>query len=115
MRTERLFHCGRGAFLLSTNLLRARGLKPLILSYAELHRVLWPLCEGYAWGENTLGDLWRRMAPVPGYAIEKRIISPAHLGEWLADVLDKRGLPLDAQAMAYNELVSGAKPRWLTK
>ena len=94
------------------NILKAAGLQPLILSYSELWRVLLPLTIGYTWGESTIKDLWTCLAPVPGFTEERRIVSPAHLGEWLADVLEKRGLPLDVQAQAYNQLLSGARPKW---
>lgn len=90
------------------NLLAGQHLQPLILSRAELTRVLGPLTMGYAWGEKTIVDLWTQCAPVPGYGVEKRIISPAHLGAWLADVLAKQGKPLDTQAAIYNTLASGA-------
>lgn len=90
------------------NLLAGQKLQPLILSRAELTRVLLPLTTGYAWGEKTIVDLWTQCAPVPGYSVERRIISPAHLGAWLADVLAKQGRPLSEQAAIYNTLASGA-------
>jgi hypothetical protein len=91
------------------NLLAGRQLQPLILSRSELTRVLLPLTVGYAWGEKTIVDLWTQCAPVPGGTVERRIISPAHLGAWLADVLAKQGRPLSEQAVIYNTLASGGR------
>ena len=92
-------------------MLAARKLPPLILTYQEARRVLWPIAAGYPWAEGTIHDLWTRCAPTPdsvvGSKTEKRIINPAHLGEWLEDVLTRRGLPLDAQATVYNQFIRG--------
>jgi hypothetical protein len=95
-----------------SNLLAGRNLKPIICTLAEAKAILGPLTLGYAWGENTIKDLWSQCAPVPNSApgmAEKRIISPAHLGAWLADVLQRQGNPLTEQASVYNQFMSGAK------
>ena len=94
---------------MTDNLLAGKQLQPLILSRAELTRVLLPLTTGYAWGEKTIVDLWTQCAPVPGTGVERRIISPAHLGKWLADVLNRQGRPLTEQAAIYNQLASGGR------
>ena len=95
------------------NLLAGRKLPPIICTLTEAKLILGPVTAGYAWGEKTIVDLWTRCAPTPDSTLrhEKRIISPAHLGDWLADVLNKRGIPLDAQAELYNLLATGAPKR----
>ena len=85
---------------------RFRQLPPLIVSEAELNIVLQPVTAGYAWGEGTIGDLWRMGAPTPDSTIdnERRIVFPSQLAKWLEDVLDRQGRPLDGVAKAYNSL-----------
>lgn len=91
------------------NLLAGRGLEPIICTEVECFRILLPITFGYKWGGDTISDLWRRCAPIPGPGVERRIISPAHLGEWLADVLERQGRPLTDQAAIYNQFANGAK------
>lgn len=92
-------------------MLAGRRLPPLILTYPELVAVLGPYAAGYPWAEGTLRDLWTRCAPTPGSGVglEKRIVAPNHLGEWLADVLQRQGRPLTEAAHIYNEFASGAQ------
>jgi hypothetical protein len=95
-----------GAYLTSStgNLLAGQQLRPIICTLAEAKRILGPTAAGYPWAEKTIVDLWTRCAPTPDSGpgmIEKRIISPAHLGEWLADVLNRQGKPLTEQAKLY--------------
>ena len=94
------------------NLLRGRKLPPIICTYGEIQRILGPVALGYPWAEGTIRDLWTRCAPTPdsvmGTGTEKRIVSPAHLGEWLADVLERQGRPLSDAAHLYNAFM-GAK------
>ena len=94
-----------------TNLLAGRNLQPIICTLAEAKAILLPLTVGYAWGEKTIVDLWTQCAPSPDSGPgrpEKRIISPSHLGAWLADVLQRQGQPLTEQASVYNQFISGA-------
>ena len=94
-----------------SNLLKGRQLQPIICTLEEAKAILGPVTVGYAWGEKTIVDLWSQCAPTPDSGpgrVEKRIISPAHLGQWLADVLARQGQPMTAQAAVYNEFVSGA-------
>jgi hypothetical protein len=94
-------YCGRMA------LLRGQQLTPIICTYAEAQAILGPVAFGYPWAEGTIRDLWTRCAPTPdsllGTATERRIISPAHLGEWLEDVLARQGRPLSDAARIYNQ------------
>lgn len=94
-----------------SNLLQGRQLKPIICTLKEAKAILGPVTLGYAWGEGTIKDLWSQCAPTPDSGpgrVEKRIISPAHLGAWLADVLERQGRPMTDQASVYNDFVSGA-------
>lgn len=86
--------------------LELKGLPPLIVTELELTAVLGPLTIGYAWGADTIGDLWRMGAPHPNNP-HRRIILPSKLLEWLADVLKRQGRPLDDMAAAYGRLLAG--------
>lgn len=92
------------------NVLRARQLPPLILDWNGFVGTLGAIAAGYPWAEGTIRDLWQRCAPMPDGAIgtpaERRIVSPAHLGEWLADVLERQGRPLSEQAAIYNQFAT---------
>ncbi|MCA9366871.1 hypothetical protein KC887_01235 [Candidatus Kaiserbacteria bacterium] len=84
------------------------GLPPLIVTFEQLVFILQPLTMGYAWGENAIRDLWLLGAPIPTsnpLAPTKRIVFPGKLAEWLADVLEKKGQPLDVGATAYASLL----------
>lgn len=85
---------------------------PLILTYQQLHAVLYPLTMGYKWGENTIHDLWKIGAPTPDSTIhnEKRIVFPSQLMKWLTDVLEKRGEPLDTGARTLVDLMTRKQP-----
>lgn len=88
--------------------LQLYGLPPLVVTYKELVAILQPLTMGYRWGEETIHDLWNLGAVMPSsnpQAPNKRIVFPGKLAEWLADVLDKKGQPLDAGARAYLDLL----------
>lgn len=97
------------------NLLAGRGLQPIICTLMEAYKTLLPHTIGYVWGAATIKDLWSRCAPVPDSRIgsydERRIISPAHLGEWLADVLERQGRPVDDQAAIYLEFLGATNVR----
>ena len=93
-----------------SNILKGRKLPPIICTLEEARTILLPITLGYAWGEGTITDLWSWCAPTPDSGPgrpEKRIISPAHLGEWLADVLERQGRPMTDQASVYSEFMSG--------
>lgn len=81
-----------------------RQYKPLILSYRELESVLFPYIVTNAWGIDTIRDLWMVGAPIPGVGEERRVILPGKLMEWLKDVLNTNGQPLDARAGIYSQL-----------
>ena len=92
------------------NILRGRNLPPIICTLQEAYAILGPVTLGYAWGTGTINDLWSQCAPTPDSGPgrpEKRIISPAHLGQWLEDVLARQGRPVTDQAAIYNAFVSG--------
>ena len=80
-----------------------RKLPPLQVSYGELCAILQPLAAGYAWGENTIHDLWTLGAPLP-HDTTRRIVFPNQLAKWLEDVLTRQGRPLDEAAKTYMEL-----------
>lgn len=79
------------------------NLPPLIMTYPQLETVLLPLTIGYAWGVNTIHDLWKIGAPTPDSTLgnEKRIIFPGQLMKWLEDVLTRQGRPLSDGAKLY--------------
>ena len=79
------------------------NLPPLIMTYPQLETVLLPLTIGYAWGVNTIYDLWKIGAPTPDSTPgnEKRIIFPGQLMKWLEDVLTRQGRPLSDGAKLY--------------
>ena len=85
--------------------------KPLMVTLPQLQVVLLPLTEGYAWGQNTIHDLWILGAPTPDSTIqhEKRIILPSQLLAWLADVLNRRGEPLDEVAQSVVKQITGSE------
>jgi hypothetical protein len=85
-----------------------RRLPPLIMTLPQLMAVLLPLTLGYAWGEGTIHDLWKCGAPDPNDPA-KRIILPNKLMDWLEDVLERQGRPLDDMAAAYGRLMTGAR------
>lgn len=94
-------------------LVMGRTLPPIICTLTEAKQILLPVTLGYAWGESTISDLWSRCAPtpesIPGTVTERRIISPAHLGEWLEDVLNRQGRPLSDSAAIYMDFVKARK------
>lgn len=81
----------------------AKKLPPLQVTYTELEQILAPLTLGYAWGENTIRDLWLLGAPVPQQPA-RRIVFPNQLAKWLEDVLTRQGRPLDDAAKTYMQL-----------
>jgi len=80
-----------------------KKLPPLQVSLAELRTILEPLTVGYAWGENTIHDLWILGAPLP-HDTTRRIVFPGQLAKWLEDVLTRQGRPLDDAAKTYMQL-----------
>ena len=87
------------------------SLPPVCLSYGNLCRILSPLVEGYAWGQDTIRDLWLLGAPMPpavGAAAPGetvRLIVPSQLMAWLTDVLNRQGRPLDEAATLYSRMI----------
>lgn len=89
-----------------SDLAQWRKLPPLEATYEELVIILQPITMGYAWGESAIRDLWLLGAPLPP-DFTKRIVFPNKLAEWLVDVLEKKGQPLDAAASVYVDLLKG--------
>jgi hypothetical protein len=89
----------------TTQIIKFEKLPPLMLTYAELVQVLYPITMGYEWGEGTMRDLWKMGAPTPnslmGTEPERRIIFPGQLAKWLADVLERKGQPITEADRAY--------------
>ena len=87
------------------------NLPPVCLTFPELRRIVGPLIEGYAWAEDTIGDLWREGAPMPpAFGRETpgeivRLIVPSQLMKWLEDVLNRQGRPLDEVAQLYSQMI----------
>lgn len=89
-----------------------RGLPPLVVTFPQLVAILQPLTMGYRWGEDTIRDLWNLGAVMPDtnpHAPIRRIVFPGKLADWLADVLEKKGQPLDAGARAYLNLLKNTR------
>lgn len=80
-----------------------RKLPPLQVTFDELKAIIGPITQGYAWGENTIRDLWLLGAPVP-HKSTARIVFPHQLAKWLEDVLNRQGRPLTDAAKTYMEL-----------
>ena len=94
-----------------SNILKGQNLPPIICTLQEAYAILGTVTMGYAWGQNTIKDLWSQCAPTPDSGPgrpEQRIVSPALLGKWLDDVLARQGRPMSDQASIYNEFMSGA-------
>lgn len=90
------------------DLVTGTRLQPLMVTELELQAILFPFFFDDAWARDTVGDLWRQGAPIPNrdpHAEVKRIVFPKQLYKWLEDILNRKGLPLDAQAKTYIELL----------
>ena len=67
---------------------------PRIVSEAQLRAVLLPLLALDRWAADTIGDLWRRGAPVPqrgAQGEELRILLPIQFATWWRDVAVRHG------------------------
>lgn len=86
-----------------------RRLKPLIVTYDELVKILYPIAMGNNWSVGCIRDLWNLGVPTPqsriGSSTEHRIILPKQLGKWLETTLTENGHPLDRGARAYMDLL----------
>lgn len=81
-----------------------KDLPPLILTYKQLETAVWPIIYADKWAKDTIGDLWRKGAPIP----EKpgaRIVFPKMLMEWLKDILQRQGRPLDDMAELLSKML----------
>lgn len=91
--------------------MNSAALPPVCLTFRQLRAVVGPLIDGYAWAEDTIGDLWRMGAPMPpavgGPALNEvqRLIVPSQLMAWLTDVLNRQGRPLDEAARLYSRMM----------
>lgn len=83
-----------------------QGKPPLTLTFAELEAAVAPLLAVDAWARSTLIDLWTKGAPTPqsvyGSPNEKRIVFPGQLYNWLADVMIRKSIQLDAGSIYKN-------------
>lgn len=71
---------------------------PRIVSEAELKSKLMPLLVLDLWAADTVGDLWRKGAPVPqrGPAGEElRILLPTQFKTWWDDVATRTGYEIN--------------------
>lgn len=94
--------------------------KPIICTFHELAAALEPLHQGDKADISRLHDIWRLGAPTPDSIIrnpkdyderkrqrgnlEKRIVFPTTLVQWIQDVSARRGFPYnEKQALALAE------------
>ena len=68
--------------------------QPRLVTWAELHATLLPLCLGWSWAEDAIRDLWLKGAPVPVRAgmPETRILLPRQFMAWFAEVRQRQGM-----------------------
>lgn len=87
------------------------ALPPVCLTFAQLKAAVEPLTVGNRWAEDTIGDLWRMGSPMPpalaGSSLneEVRLLVPSAFMEWITDVLERSGRPLDAAANLYAAMI----------
>lgn len=70
-------------------------MKPKILTFDELMRVLGPKTHGWPWAIDAIHDLWKTGAPVPNQhrgQPERRIISPGQFAKWWGEVQQRMGI-----------------------
>ena len=68
---------------------------PRIVAEAQLQAALLPMLGLDRWAQDTVGDLWRKGAPVPqpGPAGEEmRILLPTQFQTWFNDVAQRLGI-----------------------
>ena len=68
---------------------------PRIVSEADLKNKLMPLLGLDHWAADTVGDLWRKGAPVPQrgpHGEELRILLPTQFANWWNDVATRVGV-----------------------
>jgi len=74
--------------------------QPIIVTFEQLRRKLWPYIWGYSWARETLHDLWKVCIPTPtsivGSPSEERILHPSKFAAWWSDVCQRQGLALPA-------------------
>ena len=74
--------------------------QPIIITFEQLRRKLWPYIWGYSWARETLHDLWKVCIPTPtsivGSPNEERILHPSQFAAWWSDVCVRQGLTLPA-------------------
>lgn len=71
---------------------------PRIVSEAELRNKLMPLLGLDHWAADTVGDLWRKGAPVPQRGPngeELRILLPTQFKNWWNDVATRTGYEIN--------------------
>ncbi len=90
-------------------------LPPVCLTYSQLAAAVAPLIESNKWAQDTLGDLWRMGSPMPPKfrswttTEEVRLLVPSAFMQWIKDVLERAGQPLDASAEMYaNFVINGS-------
>jgi len=67
---------------------------PRIVSFAQLRATLLPVVSGFAWAEDSLHDLWKLGAPIPGQPgqAERRILLPQKFLAWWGEVQQRMGV-----------------------
>ena len=74
--------------------------QPIIITFEQLRRKLWPHIWGYSWARETLHDLWKVCIPTPtsvvGSPSEERILHPSQFAKWWGEVCQRQGLTLPA-------------------
>ena len=69
--------------------------QPRIVTEAQLQVALLPLLGLDRWAQDTIGDLWRKGAPVPQRGPdgeEMRILLPTQFRTWFNDVAQRVGI-----------------------
>ena len=73
---------------------------PRIVTEGQLRAALLPVLGIDRWAQDTVGDLWRKGAPMPMRGPggeEMRILLPTQFRTWFADVAQRLGIQGEAQ------------------
>lgn len=84
------------------------GKQPFAVTLAEFRAIMEPFTATDTWAQSTLIDLWTQGPPTPnsvyGTPAERRYVFPGQLYKWMADILNRKGQPLDVTANVYKTI-----------
>lgn len=84
------------------------GKEPFAVTLTEFRGIMEPFTANDNWAQSTLIDLWTQGPPTPssvyGTPTEQRYVFPGQLYKWMADILNRKGQPLDVAADVYNTM-----------